>query len=134
MRPAWPYPRLFPPRVRQGHKEAVCNIVTLAVVQQGGQHQLHGTDDQCGALVQASAIANGTITTADLAVPRRAASISGDLDFAFTSSAQTVRSVSLTRAGAVTVMVQASGTLANGKHRDARLRALPGRLRFWTPR
>jgi hypothetical protein len=26
-----------------------CNILTLAVVQQGGQYQLDGTDDQCGA-------------------------------------------------------------------------------------
>ncbi len=26
-----------------------CNVVTLAVVQQGGQYQLDGTDDQCGA-------------------------------------------------------------------------------------
>jgi hypothetical protein len=26
-----------------------CNIITLAVVQQGGQYQLDGTDDQCGA-------------------------------------------------------------------------------------
>ena len=26
-----------------------CNVLTLAVVQQGGQYQLDGTDDQCGA-------------------------------------------------------------------------------------
>jgi len=26
-----------------------CNVVTVAVVQQGGQYQLDGTDDQCGA-------------------------------------------------------------------------------------
>jgi hypothetical protein len=31
-----------------------CNILTLAVVQQGGQYQLDGTDDQCGAAVKAS--------------------------------------------------------------------------------
>lgn len=31
-----------------------CNIVTLAVVQQGGQYQLDGTDDQCGAPQAAS--------------------------------------------------------------------------------
>jgi hypothetical protein len=31
-----------------------CNIVTLAVVQQGGQYQLDGTDDQCGAAQAAS--------------------------------------------------------------------------------
>jgi hypothetical protein len=32
-----------------------CNILTLAVVQQGGQYQLDGTDDQCGAAQAASA-------------------------------------------------------------------------------
>jgi len=26
-----------------------CNVVTVAVVQQGGQYQLDGTDDQCAA-------------------------------------------------------------------------------------
>lgn len=31
-----------------------CNIITLAVVQQGGQYQLDGTDDQCGAARAAS--------------------------------------------------------------------------------
>src|SRR5262245_48450120 len=31
-----------------------CNIITLAVVQQGGQYQLDGTDDQCGATQRAS--------------------------------------------------------------------------------
>ena len=31
-----------------------CNILTLAVVQQGGQYQLDGTDDQCGAAQVAS--------------------------------------------------------------------------------
>jgi hypothetical protein len=31
-----------------------CNNVTLAVVQQGGQYQLDGTDDQCGAAQAAS--------------------------------------------------------------------------------
>jgi hypothetical protein len=192
-----------------------CNLITLTVVQQGGQYQLDGNDDQCGAEVKASvvglafqnpsgsigfgmtivtapggtpvhvdatisiatlggtwrdsmghngtfvftpgaavsgsprpvlpggvapgsittvqiapaavtgaqlapdavtdaAIANGTITTADLAVPAQAASVSGDLSFALSSSAQTVRSVSLTAAGAGTVIVQASGTLGMG--------------------
>jgi len=33
-----------------------CNILTLAVVQQGGQYQLDGTDDQCGAAVKASVV------------------------------------------------------------------------------
>jgi Chaperone of endosialidase len=33
-----------------------CNVITVAVVQQGGQYQLHGTDDQCGATVQASVV------------------------------------------------------------------------------
>ena len=33
-----------------------CNVVTFAVVQQGGQYQLDGTDDQCGAAVKASAV------------------------------------------------------------------------------
>ena len=33
-----------------------CNIITLAVVQQGGQYQLDGQDDQCGAAVKASAV------------------------------------------------------------------------------
>lgn len=33
-----------------------CNIVTLAVVQQGGQYQLDGQDDQCGATVRASVV------------------------------------------------------------------------------
>jgi len=44
-----------------------CNVITLAVVQQGGQYQLDGTDDQCGA-AQAAAVRgmafqnlNGTI-------------------------------------------------------------------------
>ena len=32
-----------------------CNVVILAVVQQGGQYQLDGTDDQCGGAVAASA-------------------------------------------------------------------------------
>ena len=31
-----------------------CNVITLAVVQQGGQYQLDGTDDQCGAAQAAS--------------------------------------------------------------------------------
>ncbi len=34
--------------------EPYCNILTLAVVQQGGQYQLDGTDDQCGAAQAAS--------------------------------------------------------------------------------
>jgi len=33
-----------------------CNVITLAVVQQGGQYQLDGLDDQCGAAVQASVV------------------------------------------------------------------------------
>ena len=33
-----------------------CNIISLAVVQQGGQYQLDGTDDQCGAAVKASVV------------------------------------------------------------------------------
>lgn len=33
-----------------------CNIITVAVVQQGGQYQLDGTDDQCGAAVKASVV------------------------------------------------------------------------------
>lgn len=33
-----------------------CNIITLAVVQQGGQYQVDGLDDQCGAAVQASVV------------------------------------------------------------------------------
>ena len=31
-----------------------CNVITLAVVQQGGQYQLDGTDDQCGSVQAAS--------------------------------------------------------------------------------
>jgi hypothetical protein len=33
-----------------------CNIITVAVVQQGGQYQLDGTDDQCGAGNKASVV------------------------------------------------------------------------------
>lgn len=33
-----------------------CNIISLAVVQQGSQYQLDGTDDQCGAAVKASVV------------------------------------------------------------------------------
>ena len=33
-----------------------CNIINLAVVQQGGEYQLDGTDDQCGAEVSASVV------------------------------------------------------------------------------
>jgi len=33
-----------------------CNVITVAVVQQGGQYQLDGLDDQCGAAVQASVV------------------------------------------------------------------------------
>ena len=33
-----------------------CNIISVAVVQQGGQYQLNGTDDQCGAAVRASVV------------------------------------------------------------------------------
>jgi hypothetical protein len=192
-----------------------CNVITVAVVQQGGQYQLHGNDDQCGGAVKASvvglafqnpngsigfgltivtapggtpvhvdatisiatlggtwrdsagnsgtfiftpgaavpggprpvlpggiapgsittvqiataavtgaqlapnavtgaAIANGTVTTEDLAVPARAASISGQLGFAVTTANQIVRSVSLTPAGAGTVIVQASGSFNLG--------------------
>ena len=44
-----------------------CNIITVAVVQQGGQYQLDGHDDQCGATVRAGVVGlafqnpNGTI-------------------------------------------------------------------------
>jgi hypothetical protein len=192
-----------------------CNLITLTVVQQGGQYQLDGSDDQCGAGVKASvvglafqnpdgsigfgltivtapggtpvhvdatisiatlggtwrdsvgnngtftftpgtavpgsprpvlpggiapgsittvqiapaavtgaqlapdavtgaAIANGTVTIADLAVPPRAASVSGVLDFPLTGQNQTVRSVSLNAGGAGTVIVQANGVFAMG--------------------
>jgi hypothetical protein len=33
-----------------------CNVISLAIVQQGGQYQLDGTDDQCGAAVKASVV------------------------------------------------------------------------------
>lgn len=33
-----------------------CNVLTVAVVQQGGQYQVDGTDDQCGAAQQASVV------------------------------------------------------------------------------
>jgi hypothetical protein len=33
-----------------------CNVITVAVVQQGGQYQLDGTDDQCGAVVKGSVV------------------------------------------------------------------------------
>ena len=34
-----------------------CNVLTVTVVQQGGQYQVDGTDDQCGAAQQASVAA-----------------------------------------------------------------------------
>ena len=33
-----------------------CNTITVTVVQQGGQYQLDGTDDQCGAAVKGSVV------------------------------------------------------------------------------
>jgi hypothetical protein len=61
--------------------------------------------------VTGAAIANGTITSADLAVAPRAASVPAQSGGSLGQN-QTVRSVSLTTAGAGTVIVNASGDFA----------------------
>ena len=38
----------------QWQLQPYCNVITLAVVQQGGQYQLDGTDNQCGPAQAAS--------------------------------------------------------------------------------
>jgi Collagen triple helix repeat (20 copies) len=76
-----------------------CNVVTLVVVQQGGQYQLDGTDDQCGSQV---AVVRG------LAVPRPDGSVAFGLTI-------------VTAPGGLPVSVEASISLAtlSGTWRDS---------------